>query len=381
MNLRLAVLTALLCLPVAAAPAAEKSRPNIVVIYTDDQGYGDMSALNPQAKFPTPHLNRLAREGIVFTDGHSADTVCTPSRYALLTGRYAWRTSLKSGVLHSDGPCLIAKDRMTVASLLKGQGYHTAIIGKWHLQMKFPGTIGQRDGTWVFNLNRVDVRTGELLGRVFREVAGDLGAVAGELQDALPALYAVVRRPATILVSSNVDGAEVAIDGLVIGTYHDGAPVRLEGVAAGQHEVRVRSRGHRPYLRAVHVASGATLQLDAELGTPGVSPLVWVGGGLLVAGGGSALAFGLLSQSGAGDGATRAQAVDDFQQRRTEALLANIGFAVLGAGAITLGIGVILSLLSNADGRDEAEVMRDDTARLEVVPLPGGAALTFGGSL
>ncbi len=243
------------------------------------------------------------------------------------------------------------------------------------------GTIGQRDGTWVFNLNRVDVRTGELLGRVFREVAGDLGAVAGELQDALPALYAVVRRPATILVSSNVDGAEVAIDGLVIGTYHDGAPVRLEGVAAGQHEVRVRSRGHRPYLRAVHVASGATLQLDAELGTPGVSPLVWVGGGLLVAGGGSALAFGLLSQSGAGDGATRAQAVDDFQQRRTEALLANIGFAVLGAGAITLGIGVILSLLSNADGRDEAEVMRDDTARLEVVPLPGGAALTFGGSL
>jgi len=147
MNLRLTVLTAWLCLPFATAPAAEKSRPNIVVIYTDDQGYGDMSALNPQSKFQTPHLDRLAREGIVFTDGHSADTVCTPSRYALLTGRYAWRTSLKSGVLHSDGPCLIAKDRLTVASLLKGQGYHTAIIGKWHLQMKFPGTIGQRDWT------------------------------------------------------------------------------------------------------------------------------------------------------------------------------------------------------------------------------------------
>jgi arylsulfatase A len=142
-------LTALLGLACAAASAqaADNSRPNIVVIYTDDQGYGDMSALNPQAKFQTPHLDRLAREGIVFTDGHSADTVCTPSRYALLTGRYSWRTSLKSGVLHSDGECLIAKDRLTVASLLKAGGYHTAMIGKWHLQMKFPGTIGKRDWT------------------------------------------------------------------------------------------------------------------------------------------------------------------------------------------------------------------------------------------
>ncbi len=131
----------------AGVAAANRPRPNIVVIYTDDQGYGDMSALNPHAKFQTPHLDRLAREGIKFTDGHCADTVCTPSRYALLTGRYSWRTSLKSGVLHSDGDCLIAKDRMTVASLLKQNGYKTAMFGKWHLQMKFPGTIGKRDWT------------------------------------------------------------------------------------------------------------------------------------------------------------------------------------------------------------------------------------------
>jgi arylsulfatase A len=131
----------------AGVAAANRPRPNIVVIYTDDQGYGDMSALNPHAKFQTPHLDRLAREGITFTDGHCADTVCTPSRYALLTGRYSWRTSLKSGVLHSDGDCLIAKDRITVASLLKQNGYKTAMFGKWHLQMKFPGTIGKRDWT------------------------------------------------------------------------------------------------------------------------------------------------------------------------------------------------------------------------------------------
>ncbi len=222
------------------------------------------------------------------------------------------------------------------------------------------GTIGRREGTWVFNLNRVNVRT-------------------GELQDALPTLYEVVRRPATILVSSNIEGAEVAIDGLVIGAYRNGTPVRLEGVAAGQHEVRVRAAGHRAYVRAVHVASGATLQLDAALSSPGVSPLVWVGAGLVVAGGGSAIAFGLLSQGNPAQGSTRVEAVDAFDQRRTEALLANIGFAVLGAGAITLAIGVILSLLSGG-GDEEEELVGDDTAELGVVPLASGAALMLGGS-
>jgi arylsulfatase A len=117
--------------------------PNIVIIYTDDQGYGDVSALNPHAKFKTPNIDKLANEGIVFTDGHSSDAVCSPSRYSLLTGRYSWRTSLKKGVLGADGPCLIEKDRMTIASLLKEKGYHTAMVGKWHLQMEFEGKLGK----------------------------------------------------------------------------------------------------------------------------------------------------------------------------------------------------------------------------------------------
>ncbi len=125
----------------------EFEKPNIVIIYTDDQGVGDVSALNPEAKFRTPNMDRIANEGIVFTDGHSSDAVCTPSRYSLLTGRYSWRTSLKKGVLLADGPCLIEKNRMTIASMLKEHGYHTAMVGKWHLQMEFQGSLG-KDRDW-----------------------------------------------------------------------------------------------------------------------------------------------------------------------------------------------------------------------------------------
>ncbi|MEQ8878493.1 MAG: sulfatase-like hydrolase/transferase, partial [Cyclobacteriaceae bacterium] len=97
--------------------ADQPKAPNIIIIYTDDQGYGDVSYLNPEAKFQTPNIDRIAREGVVFTDGHSSDAVCTPSRYSLLTGRYSWRTSLKKGVLEADGPGLIEAGRMTIASL------------------------------------------------------------------------------------------------------------------------------------------------------------------------------------------------------------------------------------------------------------------------
>jgi len=126
-----------------AADAAE--RPNIIVIYTDDQGYGDASCLNPEAKFQTPNLDRLAAEGIALTNAHCPDTVCTPSRYGLLTGRYCWRTTKKTGVMGAEGPCLIADGRMTLASMLRDRGYHTAMVGKWHLGMDFPGTPGSRD--------------------------------------------------------------------------------------------------------------------------------------------------------------------------------------------------------------------------------------------
>lgn len=129
----------------AAQPSrtpADRSRPNIVVILTDDQGYGDVSAYNPAGKIPTPHIDQLAREGVRFTDAHSGSSVCTPTRYGLLTGRYAWRTRLKKGVLWSNGDTLIEPGRPTLASVLRSRGYHTAVVGKWHLGLHWSAKPG-----------------------------------------------------------------------------------------------------------------------------------------------------------------------------------------------------------------------------------------------
>ncbi len=107
--------------------------PNIVYVLCDDLGYGDLRCLNPAGKLPTPHFDRVAREGLSFTDAHSGSAVCTPTRYGLMTGRYAWRTPLQSGVLGGLSPSLIEPGRLTVARLLQDHGYDTACVGKWHL--------------------------------------------------------------------------------------------------------------------------------------------------------------------------------------------------------------------------------------------------------
>jgi arylsulfatase A-like enzyme len=117
------------------APASAADKPNVVVILADDLGYGDVKCLSPDGKIPTPHLDRLAAQGMTFTDAHSPSAVCSPTRYGLLTGRYAWRSKLKSGVLGGLSPRLIEPGRLTVAQLLKTHGYHTAAVGKWHLGM------------------------------------------------------------------------------------------------------------------------------------------------------------------------------------------------------------------------------------------------------
>ncbi len=119
--------------------------PNIVVIYADDLGYGDVQCNNPQrGKIPTPQIDRLASQGMRFTDAHSSSGVCSPSRYTLLTGRYHWRTRLQSGIVGLWDKPLIPTDRLTIGSLAKQQGYRTACIGKWHLGWDWPVSATER---------------------------------------------------------------------------------------------------------------------------------------------------------------------------------------------------------------------------------------------
>ena len=132
------------------AYSAENSRvPNIVLILADDLGYGDVGCYNSASKIPTPNIDRLATEGIRFTDAHSPSAVCTPTRYALLTGRYAWRTRLQRNVLGPFSQPLIAEKQLTVPAMLREQGYATACVGKWHLGWGWlkPGDGGKRDFT------------------------------------------------------------------------------------------------------------------------------------------------------------------------------------------------------------------------------------------
>lgn len=121
----------------ANAGEGRQSHPNIVYILADDLGYGDVRAVNPEGKIKTPNIDRLANEGMRFTDMHSGSAVCTPTRYGLLTGRYAWRTRLQQGVCWGYSAPLISRQRLTVASLLKQRGYKTACVGKWHLGLKW----------------------------------------------------------------------------------------------------------------------------------------------------------------------------------------------------------------------------------------------------
>src|SRR5687767_452834 len=136
------LLSAILLLLLAASASAA-SQPNIVYVLCDDLGYGDVQCCNPEGKIATPNFDAVAKAGMRFTDAHSGSSVCSPTRYGILTGRYAWRTKLRSGVLIPFDPPLIAAERLTVPGLLKKQGYHTACVGKWHLGRDWPRVNGE----------------------------------------------------------------------------------------------------------------------------------------------------------------------------------------------------------------------------------------------
>jgi arylsulfatase A-like enzyme len=119
-------------------------KPSILFILADDLGYGDVGCYNAESKVATPSIDRLAREGMRFTDAHSPSTVCTPSRYSLLTGRMAFRIPYSGVFAGVGGPCLIKEDQLTLPQMLRNQGYATAMTGKWHIGLSFLDKAGQR---------------------------------------------------------------------------------------------------------------------------------------------------------------------------------------------------------------------------------------------
>jgi arylsulfatase A len=167
-------MTFLLLLVTMLDSQANEKLPNIIFILADDLGYGDVRAMNPNGKIPTPNIDRIAQAGITFTDAHSPSSVCTPTRYGILTGRYAWRTRLKKGVLVQYDPPLLEADRVTMPKMLKKQGYRTAAMGKWHLGLDWTTVDGKSpvDKPERNNLDYTAVLTGGPLDRGFDHFFG-----------------------------------------------------------------------------------------------------------------------------------------------------------------------------------------------------------------
>jgi arylsulfatase A len=132
---------------------SKKTHPNIVLILADDFGWGDARCYNPEAGFQTPNIDRIAHEGIRFTNAYTPHSVCTPTRYTLLTGRYAWRTWMREGVLSDYSRSLIPPTRLTLASMLKKHGYATGVFGKWHLGLDWQPVEGD-PGDWQWGTQR-----------------------------------------------------------------------------------------------------------------------------------------------------------------------------------------------------------------------------------
>jgi arylsulfatase A len=153
-----------ICILLATNEVAAGQRPNIVLILADDFGWGDASCNNPDSPLKTPAIDRIAKEGIRFTNAHTPSSVCTPTRYGLLTGRYPWRSYLKKEVLRSYAPAMITKGRTTIASYLKTQGYRTAGFGKWHLGLDWTPVEGD-PLNWRSKWNSNGPKAGIALGK------------------------------------------------------------------------------------------------------------------------------------------------------------------------------------------------------------------------
>jgi arylsulfatase A-like enzyme len=171
-------LTAALLGLVHGSIAVADPLPNIVYILADDMGIGDVRSYMADSPVNTPNIDRIANAGMRFTDAHTLDSVCTPSRYGILTGQYAWRTSLQAGVLLPYQGALIAPSRLTVANVLKASNYSTGIIGKWHEGMNWVTTNGAAPSFDGSNVDHTQPFTGGPLDHGFDSYFGISGSTS-----------------------------------------------------------------------------------------------------------------------------------------------------------------------------------------------------------
>lgn len=236
------------------------------------------------------------------------------------------------------------------------------------------GTIGRRGDRWAFSVNRIDVRTGHIEGRVFREVEGDLAAVVRALPQSVDDLYVDAIEPGRLVVRADVDGAEVSLDGVVVGTIEGTSPVRRDLVPPGPHEVVVSARGRTPYRRAIDIEPGTTFALEAQLeALPQAGFEVpwptWVFGGLAIASLATGIGVGV-SSTAIAPGDTSMRGVQAFYAARAnEAIAADVLFACAVAATAGAIVPLILELTSP----------RAPATTVSVQPGLGGATLVVGG--
>ena len=200
------ILTALGC---STAPRAER-HPNVLLILADDLGYGDVSAYNDEAKVETRHVDALARQGLLFTDAHSPSTVCTPTRYGILTGRMPFRTGMQGVFTGVDGPCLIEEGRLTLPQMLREIGYSTALVGKWHLGMTFLNSDGRPVHELELPFETRDQRAAAGVERV-RRVDFSKPVPDGPIHRGFDSFFGTVACPTTDWLYAWVEGDRVPV--------------------------------------------------------------------------------------------------------------------------------------------------------------------------
>jgi hypothetical protein len=266
----------------------------------------------------------------------------------------------------------------------------SACLGRLGIQLGvaevLAATVARRGTHWLFDLHRLDPRSGESVAHVFREVEGELGALADAMLEALTTLDEEPNRSATLRVGVDVTGAEVSVDGELLGIY-EGTLLEAE-LAPGTHEIRARAEGHVDWVRAVELGAGDDVRLEAALrpeiveppaippppdvdpppsGETRLSPVLWVGMSVAVLGAGSALGFGISSRREPAEGVNRAEALAFTNDRKRDARTANAAVGIALAGVGLMGFGLWLSDFGGGEA----------TAELQLSPRWGGAAATW----